>query len=242
MKTIIIDDQVKSRRILKRMIHQYCQGITVDGEADNVDDAVACIKTVNPDIIFLDVELGHESGFDILGQVPDFNFQTIFVTAYDSFAIKAIKWKAQDYLLKPIDPEELIAAVNNAVRAINNNKHLPAPIDEHNMLNEHNIGLPTMEGLMFVPVKDMVRCEAKGPYTEISFTNRGKLTVCKSLQLYEQILSKFGFYRIHKSHLINLGYIKEYIKGRGGNVVMSDGATITVALRKKEDFLKHILH
>jgi len=242
MKTLIIDDQVKSRRVLKRMVQQYCPDITISGEADNVEDALAGIETIRPDLIFLDVELGHETGFDLLAQTRVNNFQTIFVTAHDSFAIKAIKWSAQDYLLKPVDPAELVASVNKATLAVNEKKNMRMQAEPPAQLNDNNIGLPTMEGLKFVPIQDMVRCEAKGPYTEISFTNRDKVMVCKSLQLYENMLARFGFYRIHKSHLVNLRYIKEYIKGRGGNVVMTDGATITVALRKKDDFMKHILH
>lgn len=240
INSLIIDDEVRSRSILRTMISRHCGNITISGEASNIDDALQLIKDVSPDIVFLDIELGLGTGFDLLGQLPEINFQTIFVTAYDSFAIKAIKWSAQDYLLKPVDPVELVASVNKTIRAINNKNE--KPISEHTIVNGSKIGLPCMEGLIFVDIADIVRCEAKGTYTEFAFTDRKKLLISKPLQVYEDILEAYGFFRVHNSHLINLNRIKEYIKGRGGNIIMADGEVITVAARKKDDFLKHILH
>lgn len=241
MKTLIIDDQIRSRRVLKRMISQYCNNLNLTGEADNIDDAIELIKTSQPDLIFLDVDLGDGTGFDLLGQLKDTSsFKTIFVTAHESYAIKAIKWSAQDYLLKPVDPTELVASVNKAAQVVNramSDKDLQSITNDSN-----NVGLPTMEGLKFVRIKDIVRCEAKGSYTSFYFKDGEKLIVSKPLQVYEEIFIEHNFFRIHKSHLVNLNEIKEYIKGRGGNVVMADGMVIAVAMRKKEEFLKRILH
>lgn len=246
MKTVfnvlVVDDEIRSRSILKTMIARYCTSLSISGEAANINDALNVIKQVKPDIVFLDIELGLGTGFDLLGQLPEINFQTIFVTAYDSFAIKAIKWSAQDYLLKPVDPDELVTSVNKATRAINDKSRLSVHKNEHNTLNGNIIGLPSMEGLKFIDITAVVRCEAKGTYTEFSFVNGPKLLVSKPIHAYEQILEKYGFFRVHKSHLINLSYIKEYIKGRGGTIIMADKAVITVAARKKDEFMNQILH
>ncbi len=241
LKTLIIDDEVRSRSILRTMLSHHCGDIVISGEATNIEDALKLIQETQPDIVFLDIELGLGTGFDLLGQLPEIRFQTIFVTAYDSFAIKAIKWSAQDYLLKPVDPVELVASVNKTIRAINA-KNDKTAAGEHTIVNGNKIGLPCMEGLKFVEITDVVRCEAKGTYTEFSFKDKKKLLISRSLQVYEDILEPYGFFRVHNSHLINLNCIKEYIKGRGGNIIMADGAIIAVAARKKDDFLKQILH
>lgn len=241
LKALIIDDEVRSRSILRTMLSHHCSDIVISGEATNIDEALELIQETSPDIVFLDIELGLGTGFDLLGQLPEISFQTIFVTAYDSFAIKAIKWSAQDYLLKPVDPVELVASVNKTIRAINTKNDKTAAV-EHAIVNGNKIGLPCMEGLKFVEIKDIIRCEAKGTYTEFSFKDRKKILISRSLQVYEDILESYGFFRVHHSHLINLNCIKEYIKGRGGNIIMTDGAIIAVAARKKDDFLKQILH
>ncbi|MEZ5016163.1 MAG: LytTR family DNA-binding domain-containing protein [Flavipsychrobacter sp.] len=241
MKTtaLIIDDELRSRRVLKRMLSQYCEDIYILGETDNIDHGLELIKSTSPDILFLDIQLKNETGFELLGQIPNITFQTIFVTAYDSYAIKAIKWSAQDYILKPVDPDELKAAVNKAISKTNTHKKTE---EKKAVSTEANIGLPTMDGLKFVPINTIMRCEAKGTYTHFFFDKNESILVSKSLQVYENLLKEHGFFRIHKSHLVNLKYIKEYIKGRGGHIVMKDNTTIGVALRKKEDFLKRILH
>jgi two-component system, LytTR family, response regulator len=240
IKTLIIDDEVRSRSILRTMVSRHCSNITISGEASTIDEALKLIQDIQPEIIFLDIEMGLGTGFDLLGQLPEINFQTIFVTAYDSFAIKAIKWSALDYLLKPVDPAELVASVNKAIRAINNKDDKSS--NEHTIVKGNKIGLPCMEGLKFVDIAHIVRCEAKGAYTEFSFTDQKKLLVSKPLQVYEEILESYNFFRVHHSHLINLNCIKQYNKGRGGSIVMADGEVITVAARKKDDFLKRILH
>ena len=240
IKAIIVDDEIRARRVLKRLLSKHCDNITLIGEANNIDDARVIIKENGPDIVFLDVELSHETGFDLLGEISKINFQTIFVTAHDDYAIKAIKWSAVDYVLKPIDPIELKAAVE---KAINNSTRLSnQPSESIRKTDDNNIGIPTMEGLQFVLIDSIIRCEAKGAYTICHFNDKTSITSSKALQTYDQLLSPKGFFRIHKSHLINIAYIKEYIKGRGGNVIMSDGTTLAVALRKKEEFLKRILH
>lgn len=241
-RSLIVDDEVRSRSILKTMISRHCHNLEIAGEATNINEAIDLINETSPSIVFMDVELGFGTGFDILGQLPDIHFETIFVTAYDHFAIKAIKWSALDYLLKPVDPAELIASVAKAEVNLKAREHKPAETGDKPVIYDRKLGLPCMEGLKFKNIADIVRCEAKGTYTEFSFADNTKLTVSRPLQAYEEILSPYSFFRVHHSHLINLNRIKEYIKGRGGNIIMADGAIITVAARKKDEFLSHILH
>ncbi len=242
LRSLIVDDEVRSRSILKTMISRHCANLEIAGEATNINEAIDLINEMKPSIVFMDVELGFGTGFDILGQLPDIHFETIFVTAYDHFAIKAIKWSALDYLLKPVDPAELIASVAKAENNIKNREHKTAEAEDKPVISDRKLGLPCMEGLKFKDITDIVRCEAKGTYTEFSFVDNTRLIVSKPLQAYEDILSTYGFLRVHHSHLINLNRIKEYIKGRGGNIIMADGAIIAVAARKKDEFLRHILH
>jgi two-component system LytT family response regulator len=237
---IIIDDEIRSRSILHTMLGRYCPQISIAAEADNIDDALLLIRDVAPDIVFLDIELGHGSGFDLMGQLDTILFETIFVTAFEGFAIKAIKWSAQDYLLKPVDPAELQAAVNKTVHKIRQNR-------QHRELAEtfvkgNKIGLPSQDGLKFIAVDSIIRCEAKGAYTEFHLTDKTKLTISRNLHTYETLLDPYGFYRVHHAHLISMEHIKEYIKGRGGSLIMSDNTEISIAIRKRDDFLKHILH
>ncbi|MGC4057425.1 MAG: response regulator [Chitinophagaceae bacterium] len=242
LKTLIIDDEVRSRSVLRAMISKYCANIFIAGEAATIEDAILLISEHDPDLVFLDVELGLGTGFDLLGQLPEIRFKTIFITAYDHFAIKAIKWSAQDYLLKPLDPQELIAAVNKLTVTSAHVQNLPAPKSDSGEVNGKRIGLPMMDGLVFFDIGQIVCCEAKGAYTECSFTDNKKILVSKPLQVYEAILLQHGFFRVHHSFLINLACVKEYIRGRGGVVVMIDGSNIPVASRKRDEFLKHLLH
>ncbi len=242
LRTLIIDDEVRSRSVLRTMIGKYCSSIEVCGEASTIEEALQLITQQQPDLVFLDIELGLGTGFDLLGQIEDIRFKTIFITAYDHFAIKAIKWSAQDYLMKPVDPSELTTAVNRVVATMAKEHEFQ---DHKTVVQEFagkRIGLPTMDGLTFIDVNDIVHCEAKGAYTEFAFLNKKRIMVSKPLQVYEDMLSGRGFYRVHNSFLVNMVHIKEYVKGRGGNVIMADGTSITVATRKKDDFLKHLLH
>lgn len=237
IKALIIDDEVRSRTILKRMLSTHCQEVAIVGDTDNINEAIVLINKTEPDLLFLDVQLKNETGFDLLGQISGVDFQTILITAHDTYAIKAIKWSVTDYLLKPIDPEELIASVRKAIN--NKNKSVNQKTSE---TEEGSIGLPTINGIKFFPSSDIIRCEAKGTYTEFFFTNNKKLLVSKPIKVYEELLSTHGYFRVHKSHLINLKHVKEYIKGRGGNLIMTDNSTVIVASQKKDEFLKCFLH
>lgn len=240
LTAVIIDDEVKQRRLLGRMLSKFCKNVSVVGEAGNISTAVKIIEETSPDAVFLDIKLKNEMGFDLLAELPEIKFHTIFTTAHDSYAIKAIKWSALDYLLKPIAPEELMAAINKVQRLnIKENKDV---INNNTSEPQSKIGLPTVNGLLFESINKIIRCEAKGPYTEFSFTDNKKVLISRSIKFYEELLSKHNFFRVHKSHLINMDHITEYLKGTGGNIIMTDGAVIAIAVRKKEDFLKRLLH
>lgn len=244
LKVIIIDDEFKSRELLKVMLMEYCQGIELVGMAEDVKSGLELLSKNPPDLLFLDVELKQETGFDLLSHIHPLNFEIIFITAHSHYAIKAIKFSAIDYLLKPINPEELKIAVEKAVER-RAETTLKSKIDIlFNNLSAHpkqqKIALPTPEGLIFAPVEDIIFCEADGPYTTIYLKSAGKIIVSKNLKEYEILLAEYNFLRVHNSFLINLNEIKRYIKGEGGYVIMSNDKKVDIAKRKKELFLSRI--
>lgn len=243
LKVIIIDDEFKSRELLKIMLHDQCQEIEIVGLAEDVQSGLEAISKNPPDLLLLDVELKQATGFDLLELLRPLNFEVIFITAYTHYAIRAIKFSAIDYLLKPVNPEELKLAVEKAAerrsKSTLNNKidilfqHLKGG-------NQQKIALPTHEGLQFVPVEDIIYCEADGAYTIIYLRKAEKIVVSKNLKDYETLLSSFNFLRVHNSFLINLHEVKKYVKGEGGYVIMSNDKQVDIAKRKKELFFSKI--
>ena len=244
MKTaIIIDDELKGRIALRQKLFDYCNDVRLIGEAENGEEGITLISILNPDIVFLDIEMPRMDGFDMLLRLPQKKFDLIFTTAYDQYAIKAIRYAAFDYLLKPIDIEELKAAVaksNDSNRGATEKKLEVLDQNLHGAALLNKIAIPTLEGLIFYNIADIVHLEASRNYTIIYFINDVKLTACKTLKDFEELLPIDTFFRTHHSHLINLNYIKRYIKGDGGQIEMQNGNCIDVARRKKEDFLKAI--
>lgn len=244
LKVIIIDDEFKSRELLKVMLLEYCSGIELVGVADDVKSGLEVVSKNPPDLLFLDVELKQETGFDLLAQIHPLNFEIIFITAHSHYAIKAIKFSAIDYLLKPLNPEELKIAVEK-VRERRAESTFKNKIDIlfqnlKGSSKQQKIALPTPEGLIFALVEDIIFCEADGPYTIIYLKSAGKFIVSKNLKEYELLLAEYNFLRVHNSYLINLNEIKRYIKGEGGYVIMSNDKKVDIAKRKKELFLSKI--
>ncbi len=244
MKTaIIIDDELKGRIALRQKLIDYCQDVRLIGEAENGEVGIKLITILKPDIVFLDIEMPRMDGFDMLLRLPHKNFDLIFTTAYDQYAIKAIKYSAFDYLLKPIDIEELRIAVakSNNINKISTERKLEV-LDQnlHGKVLLNKIAIPTIDGLLFYNITDITHLEANRNYTIIYFANDVKLIASKTLKDFEELLPTDVFIRIHHSHLINLHYIKRYIKGDGGQIVLQDGTYVDVARRKKEEFLKAI--
>ncbi|MCD4746839.1 MAG: LytTR family DNA-binding domain-containing protein [Bacteroidales bacterium] len=238
IRVIIIDDESKARNALSNLLKLHCKNVEIIAEADCVKTGIEQINKNNPDAIFLDVQMPDGSGFDLLEQLQSINFKIIFASAYDKFAIQAFKFSALDYLLKPVEPEQLIEAVNkleDSSRYAEINKKLEVLLSNKN--NFEKIALPTIDGISFVKINSITRCESDNNYTNI-FTNDGKrIIVSKTLKEYDEMLTPFNFFRIHKSHLINLAYLQRYKKGEGGYVIMEDGSELEVSRRRKEEFL-----
>ena len=241
---IIIDDEVKGRSALRQKLMDYCPQVDVLGEAENGLEGIKLIESVHPKMVFLDIEMPHMNGFEMLQQIRVKNFHVIFTTAYDQYAIKAIKFAAFDYLLKPVDIEELKTAVRNAEAhsTIQNTGERLETLMQ-NLSSKHQlqkIAVPTMEGLLFFNLSEIIYLQAESNYTNIYFKDHPKLIASRTLGDFEELLPTDIFYRPHNSYLINLNYIKRYIKGDGGQIEMQNGDYVDVSRRKKEEFIKLI--
>lgn len=243
LKAILVDDEATSRNVLREYIQRYCPQLQVVAEAESVQTALPVIENHQPDILFLDVEMPMGNGFDLLEQLEDANFDTIFVTAYDHYAIQALNYSASYYLLKPVSIDELIAAVEKVIKQRQkpeNQNFRQVLLENFHQPNfqQKKIVLPLMEGFEVVKIEDIVACEAHDNFTDFYFTNRSKMMICRSLKFYEELLQESGFLRVHKSHLINLEHVVKYNRGKGGIVTMSNGQEIAVSAQKKDAFLE----
>jgi two-component system LytT family response regulator len=242
IKSIIIDDEPDNVMVLTKMIQEFCPGVSLLGEADNAIKAVTLIQQVEPDLVFLDVEMPYGNGFDILDRVLPVRFEVIFITAFEAYLLKAIRYRALDYLLKPVDLTELMEAVAKAEQNIQS-KNFNWRLEKFLMdlkkpdLNLNKIALPGKSGVVFIPISDIIRCEASNNYTIFIIKNRGKIISAKSVKEYEAILPKELFFRVHNSHLVNLNYVQGYQWGRGGCLEMEDGVVLEVAARRKDELI-----
>lgn len=241
---LIIDDEPSNISILKRMIADYCTGVEVAGSANNTDSALELIAELNPQLVFLDIEMHTNNAFELLDKLMPVRFEIIFVTAYDNYALKAFRYSALDYLLKPVDIDELKLAIEKArerIAAQNINHRLNDFISQ---LPEKNkvpkIGLRSKDGLLFQDIEDIISCSAEGAYTNFEFVKGKALLVSGTLKVFENTLPADCFCRVHDSYLVNLHHVKKYHYGKGGYVEMVNGATIPVSLRKRADFLSRI--
>ena len=245
LKSIIIDDEPYCCEILAAMLESDCPDVEIISICNNAKDALVAIHQHSPDLVFLDVEMPRMNGFEMLEQLSSINFHLIFTTSYDQYALKAIRFSAIDYLLKPIDREELKMAVEKVKEKI----HIPIPQQLEILMQKlrqpsspvNKIALPTMEGLQMISIDSIVSCESDDNYTKLKLKSGKKLLVTRSLKEIEESLEQHSFIRVHRSYLVNLNEIEKYIKGEGGYLVMSDGTTIDVARNKKEVLLKKLL-
>ena len=246
IKAIIVDDEQHCIDALQTMLAKKCPEVTVLGGVNSVKQAKELIDEVHPDVVFLDVEMPHQNGFELLKLFDRINFEIIFTTAYEQYALKAIKFNALDYLLKPFSVKELQDAVQKCISRRNaaplevNNSPLDVFLQNMKTLHQTHkkIALPTINGLVFMPVQNIVRCESTGNYTRIFFTDKKNLMVSRPLKEFEELLTDVDFFRVHNSHLINLQQMQSYIQGEGGFALMSDGTQVEVSRRRKADFLK----
>lgn len=232
---IIIDDVPQARKTLQQDLEIYCPEIEIIGTAEGVVSGAKLLKKVQPTIVFLDIQMKDGSGFDLLDLLPAINFHVIFTTASDAFAIKAFRYAAIDYLLKPIDPEELMEAVEKA-------KNTPATAAESfDLLKESiqdkstpkKLALHTQEKIHITAVADIIRCKSNGNYTQFFFINGEKLLVTKTLKEFDKLLAEHQFIRVHQSHLVNPQHVKAFLKIDGGYLSMVDGTEVPVSSRKK---------
>ncbi|MDO8999209.1 MAG: LytTR family DNA-binding domain-containing protein [Bacteroidota bacterium] len=245
IKALIVDDEEKSRVTLNSLLTMYCPTVEVIDLCDSVNSALISIANQKPDLVFLDVEMPFHNGFTLLEKIKNPKFEVIFTTAYDHYAIKAIKYSALDYLLKPIDSDDLKAAIAKVEgykpsSAISDSKFELLLSNLKVKGNNAKIAVPTFEGLQMVNAADIIKCSADESYTHITLINNTKITVSRLLKEYEELLSDLNFFRVHNSSLINLAHVTKYIKGEGGYVVMSDGSSVEVSRRKKNELLSKL--
>ncbi|MHB1277022.1 MAG: LytR/AlgR family response regulator transcription factor [Bacteroidia bacterium] len=242
MRAIIIDDEKKSRSILATMLLRYCSTIKLVGEAGNIRDAHQLIMKHEPDLVFLDISMPEGSGFELLNRLKEISFQIIFVTAFDEYAIQAIRNDALDYLVKPVSIEELRSAVKRAEQKQN----MSGAMDNFHHINEmmrqgaetKRIAIPENGGLLFLALKDIIRLEADGSYTRFHLISGKSVLSSRHLKEYDTHLPGDLFFRVHHSHVINLDHIHHYERGEGGTIVMSDHSSVSLSKRKKKAFLE----
>jgi two-component system, LytTR family, response regulator len=244
IRCIIVDDEVKSQKSLKILLEDFCKNVSVLALCKSVAEAEKAIIELKPDLIFLDIELRRETGFDLLTRLENFDFEVIFTTAYSEYAIKAFKFAAIDYLLKPIDIKELKNALERVAKIKSHSitDRLSELVQNLQGGGTENpkLALPTSEGLVFVKIADILYCEAVSNYTEITMVDGKKFLVTRTLKEYEELLPAQNFFRIHHSSVINLNAVKKYVRGDGGYVVMVNDKSLDVSKRKKDGFLERI--
>ncbi len=242
IRTVLIDDEPNNINTLQQLLLRYCPIVDIVGTANSAKMGGEVIAATQPDLVFLDIEMPYGNAFDLLNSVSPITFEVVFVTAFDNYAINAIKYSALDYLLKPVNIRDLQAAVQKAANLLDT-KNIHKRIDTlfYNLYTPKNtfqrLALPTLDGLVFVNTEDCISLEAKSNYTVIHFKNGSTVTISKTLKEFEDILSKEQFSRIHHSHIINHYFVKKYHRGRGGYIEMEDGTTIEVSIRKRDEFL-----
>jgi two-component system LytT family response regulator len=239
---VLIDDEPKNVKILRGMLDEFCVNIQFAGAASGVEDGEALIRRAQPRLVFLDIQLSHENAFDLLDRLMPISFEVIFVTAYNEYALKAFRYSALDYLLKPVNIQELCTAVARAtehVRLRNVNRQMQTLLANLRTpeATSYKLAIPDADSLSFISVAEIIRCEASGGYTHFFMTNGEKLLSTKTIGEYEELLPPDVFMRIHSKHIINIQHIKKYNKGRGGFVEMEGSFMIEVSARRKAEFL-----
>ena len=244
IKAIIVDDEPYCCEALGILLERYCPQVQVTGSYHSGADALDIIREQHPQLLFLDIEMPRMNGFELLERVKDLPFELIFTTSYDQYAIKAIRFSALDYLLKPIDREELVRSIQKVEQRLQH----PSPLQldmlfqrlQHPAQLFSKIAIPTMEGLQMVPVDSIVHCASDSNYTILILKDRQRVVASRTLKEIEELLEGYSFIRVHHSSLVNLNEICKYIKGEGGYLVMSDGTSVNVSRSRKEGLLKKL--
>lgn len=240
-KALIIDDEQRTRELIAKMITSFDLGIEAIPMGESVQSGIAAIAVIQPDLVFLDIQMPDGTGFDLLKAIPNKNFEVIFITAHEEFAIKAIKFSALDYILKPVDADELRHAIERALETLNDTKAEPQfEALQHNIQpnQKRRLVLKTQESVHVVELDQIIRCEADRNYTSFFLKNGKKILVSRTLKDYETLLTGHNFLRVQQSHLVNLDYVDRYDKGNGGAVVMKDGSEVPLSPAKRDVFFQ----
>ena len=239
LKAVIVEDEANSREILRNYLSKYCENVSLLGEGATIEEGLRQIKEHGPDLVFLDVEMPFGNAFDLLEQIPDRNFETIFVTAYNQYAMDALNHHAAYYLMKPINIDELIKAVDYVAAIKEKENALEGQVLQARPVRaEGKITLPQQDGFQVLDVSDIYFCKADDNYTEI-YLEKKKIVVSKTLKYFEEALQPYSFARIHKSYFVNVSEVVKYKKGKGGSVVLSNGKELSVSASKKADLLSY---
>lgn len=241
LHALIIDDEDHIRDSLRKLLARHCPQVAVAGEADGVSTGLTAIRSLHPDLVLLDIQMADGTGFDLLNALESIEFKIIFVTAFDQFAIQAFKFSAVDYLLKPVNPESLADAVNRADHLIQEHHNLQVQALKDNLKNldtqRKKIVLRTTENIYLLDLHDIITCESDDNYSRFHTREGEKILVSKTLKEYEEMLNGWGFFRVHKSFLINLAHIKRFEKQEGGYIVLTNDIKIPVASRKRDEVM-----
>ncbi len=238
LRAIIIEDEPLSRKALETLVLKYCKEVEIVGTAANVAEGVKLIHSIKPEIVFLDIELPEQNGFKLFDYCDSDTFFTIFTTAYSDYAIKALKMSAVDYLLKPIDPDELVEAIEKVKKQKNKFENRKMGVLRSNINDKANkIALPVQEGYVFEEIKNIIRCEATDNYTFFYFEKKDKMLVSKTLGNFEEILSEHDFLRINRTDMVNLHFVAQFIRGKKPTLVLQDGTVLNVSEQKRNELI-----
>jgi two-component system LytT family response regulator len=245
LKTVVIDDEQDAVDFISTIIGEYCPSLEVSGKAFNIMQGTKIINETKPDLVFLDVEMPNGTGFDLLTQFPEKNFEVIFITAFNHYAIKAIKFSAVDYILKPININEFIEAVNKVVRkrsqkSNEGSESLRVLMENLRTPSPSRLAIPTSDGMEYLNPREIIRIEADRSYSWFYLNGNRKILVSKHLKEFQELLGERNFFRSHNSHLINLKYVRKFIRKEGGYIEMIDNSVIPISRSKKEIFLQHM--
>ena len=243
INAMLIDDEKNALEMLEWQLTNYAPQINVVAQCRNADDGIQAIKKYQPHLVFLDIEMPKKNGFELLEAFPEPDFNVIFTTAYDKFAIKAFKYAALDFLLKPIDADDLKLAIERFEKKRKNieRSNIEMLLQQLQPKKMQKIPLPTQDGILFVEPDEIVHCESSSNYCRIHFLNKQKLLIAKTLKEVEELLKDHPFYRVHNSHLINLSHISKYVKADGGYIEMVDGSNIAISRQKKDEFVSLLM-
>lgn len=240
IKVLIIDDEKRTRDLIHKMILSFDLDVECFTKGESIESGIKAISEHQPDIVLLDVQLPDGTGFDVLNRIPDRNFKVIFITAHEEYAIRAIKLDALDYLLKPVDKEELKTAITKAITEIVSFQQTNSTNNQSIDPKKKRLVLKTLESVHVVDLKNIIRCEADRNYTTFYLLTGNKIVISKTLKEFESLLSNYNFMRIQQSHLINLDYVERYDKINGGHVVMQDNSQIPLSPSKRDLFFKSL--